>query len=533
MKKFLLSIAVLLAIVWVGASWYVGRQTEPALQQFIDAENKQFDSLGITQEIVSYESGLFRSRAITRLTTSTAPFNEILGDVQFINDISNGPVFFGGSSPVQFGIARISTRLDMDSPDDDKRQWLAKTFKGKQPFESHAFINVNGVVDYSVSLNPIKLDIDGTTFVIQGADVAGSADADMLGAFRMKTGMIEVRMEGSSLSVPSLQSSGTITGIVAGQAIGSLSIIAPQVVIKSQNSAEPFMFDAAIKTSNDVIDNAAEGTFDLVMDNIKGAGNFLNRLDYSAEFEGFNIAGLEAMNQIRKDMANLQNQAGLDEVAMQTQEGQRKMQELLTGISDRFITAIFSDLLQTGKSRMHHVLTAQSPDGKATADIDLTYIGTGTPAMQDLMDYGPEDWTNMVKGTIVLNIDRPMLPEAFAMMLMPSIQQGIIVEKGSKLQTRIELAGENVVLNGTRMRFTDLLNMLSPPTAENTAGGNSAAAPDIPADIMLKIQEEGLTPEVMQLLEERDDVPAETKEMFRQIYQMQQEMQAGNMPGQR
>jgi hypothetical protein len=119
------------------------------------------------------------------------------------------------------------------------------------------------------------------------------------------------------------------------------------------------------------------------------------------------------------------------------------------------------------------------------------------------------------------------------MMLMPFIQQGIVVEEGSKLKASIELAGESVILNGTRMRFTDLLHMVSPPTAENTAEGNIDAAPDIPADIMLKIQEKGLTPEVMQLLQERDDVPPETAEMFRQLQQLQQEMQAGNMPDQR
>ena len=35
------------------------------------------------------------------------------------------------------------------------------------------------------------------------------------------------------------------------------------------------------------------------------------------------------------------------------------------------------------------------------------------------------------------------------------------------------------------------------------------------------------------VIQERDDVPPETKAMFKQIYQMQQEMEAGNMPGQK
>lgn len=533
MKKLLLSVIILLAIVWVGASWYVGQQTEPALQQFIDAGNKQYKSVGIAQEIVSYESGLFRSRAITRLTASTAPFNRIIGDVQFISDITNGPVFFGGSSPVQFGIARITTRLDVDSLDQDKRQWLAKAFKNEQPYKSRAIINFNGVVDYSVSLNPMKLDRDGTTFVIQGVDVTGNADADMLGDFRMQTDTIEARTGGSIFSIPSLQASGTITGIIAGQVLGNFSISMPQVTIKPQDSAAAIMFDADIKTSSDVIDNSAEGTCNIVIDTIQGAGDFLNRLDYSAEFEGLNIAGLEAINQIQKDMANLLNQINLDDEAMQTPEERQKIQEMLSVFPERFITVIFKDLLQSGKSRMRHALMAKSPGGKATVDIDLTYIGKGTPGMTELASYNPDDWAKMVKGTIVLNIDKSMLPKPFVMMLMPSIQQGLVVEKGSKLNVHIELTGEDIILNNTRMRFTDLLNMLSPPKAENTAPGTSNAAPDIPEDIMLRIQKEGLTPEVMQLLEERDDVPAEARKMFRQLYQMQQEMQAGNMPDQR
>lgn len=531
MKKVLLSVAIVLVGAWVGATLYVGGQTQPALQAYIDAGNMQTDAMGIRQEIVSFRRGFLHSHAITRMTTSTTPLKELIGDVQFINDITNGPVFFGGSSPVRFGLSRITTRLDMDALDKDRREWLAKAIKGTQPLESHTFINFNGVVDYSVIMHPMEIESNGIRFSIEGADIAGSVDADMLGSYRMQAGKIELRTDDSSFSAPSLHFSGTVTGIIAGQAFGTFSASMPQVAIRSKDSAEPLMFDASVETSSDVADNAAKGTLDLVINNIKGAGNILNRLDYSAEFEGFNIAGLEAMRQIQKDMTKLQQQGAFDEKAMQTPEGRQKVQALLSGFADRFITAMFQDLLQNGKSRMHQVLTATSPGGKAAVDIDLTYIGKGTPGMQDLISYGPDDWANMMKGTIALDIDRSMPPQTFVMMLAPYVQQGIIVDEGSRLKADIELAGENVVLNGKRVRFSELLQMLAPQTAHNTAAGNTNAGPDLPPDIMLKIQEEGLTPEVMQMLQERDDVPPETVEMFRQLQRMQQEMQAGNMPG--
>lgn len=533
MKRLLLSVAVVLGIVWAGTSWYVGQQTESVLQQFISAQNEQAASLGITQEIVSCERSLLGAHAITRLTTSAPPLNELIGEVQLVSDITNGPVFFGGGSPVQFGLSRIKTRLDMDSLDEETRQWLAAAFDGEQPFKAHALVSFSGVTDYRITLNPMKLDRDGTTFVMEGAAVAGSADADMLGTFRMQAGTIEIRTDKSSFTIPSVEASGTITAIVAGQAIGSFGISAPQVAITSPEAAEPFTFDAALKTSSAVKDSAAEGTFDLVMDNIQGGGNFLSKLDYSLEFEGINIAGLEEINRIQKDMVKLRDQMGWDEEAMKTPEGVQRMQELLTGFTEQMVEAVFSKLLQTGKSRMRNVLVATSPGGKAHADIDLTYTGKGTPGMTQLSSYGPDDWAKMLKGTIVLNLDQAMLPEGFVMVLMPFIQQGLIVQMDDTLQARIELAGESVVLNGTRMRFTDLLHMLSPTTGEDMLEEDINAGTGMPADLMQKIQKEGLTPEVMQLLEERDDVPAETLEMLRQLQRVQQDMQAGTMPERR
>jgi hypothetical protein len=54
----------------------------------------------------------------------------------------------------------------------------------------------------------------------------------------------------------------------------------------------------------------------------------------------------------------------------------------------------------------------------------------------------------------------------------------------------------------------------------------AAADLGIPPDLMERIQNEGMTPEVMQALEESDDVPSEALEMFKQLQQMEQSIKA-------
>ena len=532
MKKLLLSVPVVLGVVWAGTSWYVGQQTESVLQQFIDRQNEQTAPQGITQEIVSYERGTFGAKAITKLKMATPPLNELVGEIQFVNEITNGPVFFGGGSPVQFGMSRIDSHLDMESLDEEKRQWLQAAFAGKQPIESQAVVSFSGNSDYHVTVNPMKTDQDGVTLVMEGAELSGTSTADMTGKFNAHLGKLEVKDASSAFTMPSMDIVGDIAGMVAGQAVGSFDMRAPQVSVLAEGATEPFVFDASIKTDSDVKDEAVDGKLNLVMNNIQGANDALSKLDYTIEFQGLNIEGLKTINQLEVEMANMQSQMDWNSEAMETPEGQQKMQELMTAISqksEQLVDAIFSKLLKSDKSRMHHVLMAESPKGKANADIDLTYTGQGSPGMMELVSYGPNDWAKMMKGKVVLDIDQTMLPEGFDMLVMPYMEQGLVAQDGDKLKTSIELGGENVTLNGTQMSFADLVQILAPGGSSMMEEGGDAEL-GIPEDLMQKIQEEGLTPEVMELLEESDDVPRETVEMFKQLQQIQQNVQEGKMP---
>ena len=142
----------------------------------------------------------------------------------------------------------------------------------------------------------------------------------------------------------------------------------------------------------------------------------------------------------------------------------------------------------------------------------------------------------MVKGKLLVNLDKGILPAGTEMMLLPAVEQGFLVQNGDKYNSELTLAGDSVTLNGKPVPLDGLAQLVAPGAGMSTgaagmgAGGADPADMGIPDDLMQKIQQEGLTPEVMQLLEESDDVPRETVDMMKQLQQMQSDVKAGNLP---
>ncbi len=531
MKKIatLLSVPVVLLAAWGGSSWYIGQQTEASIRQLIDQQNQQMAGRGVKQELVSYEKSAFGAKAVSKLKFDVPPLNEAIGEVQFVNDIQNGPVFFGGGSAVQFGMSRMTTHLDMAALDDEKRQALKTAFAGQEPFIGHTVVGFSNTGTYNFSMNPLKLDESGTALTIDGANLSGAYSQDMTGTINMHVGKLEMKEPTSKLEIPSMDVEGNVTGVLAGQALGQFSVKAPQVSVLAEGTTKPVVFDMALKSNSDVKDHEASGSVEFTADNIQGVNDALTRAALKLDFSGLNEDGLKEFGELQAEMQNTLNQTEWNADAMETPEGQKKQQELMQKVSEtsnQMVGLLFSKVLKTGKSRLHNVVSAESPKGKFNSDIDLTYTGQGAPGMTELVSFGPNDWAKIMQGKVTLDADKAMLPEGTEMLLTPLEQQGLLKVDGAKLKSEAILAGDNVTLNGKQMSFADFLTLLAPDTgaasAPEGAVGGDAADLGIPQDLMDKIQKEGLTKENMQLLEESDDVPKETVDMFKQLQQLQQ-----------
>jgi uncharacterized protein YdgA (DUF945 family) len=266
--------------------------------------------------------------------------------------------------------------------------------------------------------------------------------------------------------------------------------------------------------------------------NIKGMEDALSKVDYTLDITGLDVAGIEALGKIQAELQSAQNQMAWSAEATETPEGQQKQQELMTKLTEgagKIVDTLFGKVLKADKSRLHSVLLAESPKGKLNADIDLMYTATTAPDMMALASYGANDWAKMMKGKIKLDADKALLPPGTEIMLTPLTEQGLIAMDGEKIKSDIDLAGENVTLNGKPMVFADFVKMLAPAGMGQGAmdGGGDPADLGIPEDLMKKIDAEGITPEIIQLLEESDDVPKETVQLMKQLQQMQQQMGEG------
>lgn len=533
MKKLItfLSVPVVLAAAWGGSSWYVGQQAENSLKQFIEQQNQQSSAGGVKQSLVSYEKSVLGAKAITKMTFEAPPFKELIGEVQFVNEIKHGPIFLNG-----VGLSRIHTTLDMDALPAEKRQALNTAFAGKPPIEAHTTIGFGGGSSYDVVMNPLKMTEAGSTISVDGAQLAGQASADMVGDFTLHIGKVEGKEGNSQFTMPSADASGDVKGMVAGQALGTFDLKVPQVSILAEGTTEPFLFDLSVKTASDIKDNELEANVVMQLDNIKGVKDAISKVQYTVDLKGMSADGLKEISALQAEMQNAMDQMSWNADAMETPEGQKKQQELMDKVSstgEKMLSTAFSKVLKTDKSQLHVKIDADSPKGKANADMDLLYVGKGAPDMMQLASYSAVDWAKMVKGKVLLNLDKGILPEGTEMMVEPAIQQGLLVKDGEKFKGELLLGDGNLTLNGKQLPLDEVLSQFLPATG---VGAAPALTPEsgndmgIPEDIMQKIQQEGMTPEVMQLLEESDDVPPETLEMFKQLQQIQNDVQTGKLP---
>lgn len=531
MKKLitLLSVPSVLLVAWGGATWYIGQQTETTLKRFIDEQNQASASSGIKQELVSYEKSTLGATAITKLSMDMPPLAG-LGDIQFINEIRNGPVFIGGGSLVQFGTAQIHSQLDTAALTPEQREWVKTAFAGKAPLDGHTVIGFDGNMSYHFTTNPLQVDQDGTTAQMDSVTLSGTLAPDMTGKLSLQAGKIEIKDTTARFTLPSMQLDVNMTGMIGGQVLGTYDLKMPGMSILAEETTVPVGFDLAVQSESGITDNELAVKIATQATNIQGVDDTLSKLDFKLDVNGLDVAGAEELGKLQAELQNLQNQMLWSAEATETPEGQQKQQELMTQLSDttgKAVETLFAKVLKTDKSRLHTTLVTESPKGKLSAGIDLTYTGKEAPDLIKLAGYETNDWAKLMQGKMTLDADKALLPAGAEIMLTPLSEQGLLAVDDKKITTAIDLAGENVTLNGKQMPFVDFVALLAPEGMDQSPG-EEVSDPNmgIPEDLMKKIEMEGLTPEIIQLLEESDDVPKDTLQIMKQLQQMQEQMGA-------
>jgi uncharacterized protein YdgA (DUF945 family) len=544
MKKIvtLLSIPVALAVVWGGASWYIGQQTETLVKDQMAKSNELLAKSGVKQELVSYEKGLSSSKAISKIKFDNPMLAQTFGDLQIVNEIQNGPIFFGGGSGISTGLSRWKTTLDTQVLPAETQQKIKEVFEGRPPFEANTIVGFGNTASYVINVNPVIVKENGETVLsVAGVTAEGVSDTqDYTGTMHLQMGKLVAGKPGENLTIPTLEANADVKGLIATQILGTVDLKAPKISIQAQGLPEPATFDINVKTDTQQQNNDINSKFALNADNItiKGLPNSLTNASYTVDMQGLNVAGLEEVGKIQGELQNLQSQIEWNAEAMETPDGQKKQQEIITQmgqISEKLLNTIFAKVLQTDKTQIHQVLNLVNEKGKINADVNVTYTGKQAPKLNELASFTPNDWAKLMKAAVNIQADKAALPEAANMFTGMLTGQGLLKDEANQFKLDLKTNGDKVNLNGKEMTLDEFLAQVAP-----NLGASGAAAPDssalggedmgLPADLMQKVKEQGLTPEVMQLIEESDDVPAETKETFKQLQAMQADLKAGKEP---
>lgn len=543
MKKLVLVVILLLLLgtLWGGASWFIGEETEKLVKQQVEQSKEKLAPYGMKYELVSYDKTFMGATAVTKLVLPESMATEGAADVQFLSEIQHGPIL-RGEKGVGLGSSRWKVTLDESAlPDAEVKEKLKEVFADKPPFVAYADMGFAGAdVNYDVVINPAKLEQDSNTLNFAGANMTGTSNAQTgVGPFKVVMNTLNIKDPDVDIKVPAINVDGDITALIGSSMVGSLNMQAKEISVTPILTGEAVTFDVDLKSDSAVAGDDLKGTSNIVVNNVKGAEDSLKSLKWDMSYAGFSIAGLEKVQALNSDVQSLQAQllfnANNDESEMP--EGEKQMEETLVQIQEKqmeMLNLFFSDVLQAKKTNLTQNVVVNNKNGDVKLDLDLTYQGADEPLTLDTLALlGPEKMAALLKGDVAMTADKAILPPMMAaMFLAQPLEQKIVLEDDKQYSFKLKLKEDGLELNDQAMSVMELMMKFAPQPMGN-AGANEgleqdgALGLDLPEDMMKTIEEEGLTPEIMQMIEESDDVSPETKEMLKQLQQMQA-MEAAN-----
>lgn len=524
MKKlfyFVLFIIVLVAL-WAAATLFIGSKTETVLKQQLQQANTLTATDGIQQELVSYDKSLLGATAVTQLKVEALGL-DVLDGLQFVHQIKNGPVVF--QDGVQFAASHWQSQIKMDSLDAASREAVQLAFNDKTPIQVDTVLHLDETAHYQGVINPLNWEgADGEVVTLAGATVSGMHDLKTNGGpFEMALTGLLLRDSDVSLTIPALQASGHASA-QAEQLQGDFRLEASQVQVLSAGTTEPVTFNAALSSKAEVLGEDFQGNLDVALTDLQQVPR-VNTVNWTMQYQGINAEGMQAVNRLQAKMHNLEQQMLFNaEEQIALPEGQTQGMALMNEIQQvagELVNTLFNQALQADKSQFIQALTISGEQGALQADAVLRYAGAVQPMTLDsLMFFEAKDWGAMLRGNVKVKADKALLGDEVAMMLATALQQGGITETDKAYDIDLQLLGEQVALNGKAMAFAELPAKFLPQMP--------AIAPrqglDVPDDIMEQIEQQGLTPEVMQQLEESDDVAPETLQLLKQLQEMQSQL---------
>ncbi len=525
MKKLVLSLVFVLlvgAVGWLGASWWIGQQTEALLRKQLEQANQNANMQGVKQELVSYEGSLLGAKAVTRLQVEHPVLGKWLNNLQIVHDIQNGPMMLRDG--MHFGLSHWQSRLDMASLDEQARKFMETAFAGKEPLTAVTDIGFDQMMRTTMDISPLDaaLGESGAALKMAGAQISGEFNVDkQSGPVKMNIGAVEWRDQDMTLSLPSVE----LQGHAEAEGVGAFAMKAADIKVLPAGETNGLQFDLNMESDSAIQEGSVQGKGKFQVSNVRGMDTGFKQFDLTMDYAGLNLEALKQAQVLQGKLQTLQAQMAVDEAATELPEGQKQMEQLgieAQEVTNQLLDVMLNQVMQAGKSSLRYDLKVALDKGVGSSKVDLLYAGSGKPIqLDDLISYSPQDWGRLLKGSVELAADKAVVPEDLQMMLAYPLAQKAMVEQDGQYRLQLKLSGEQAELNGEAVAFEALPGKFFPQMPaidENSSMG-------IPPEIMQRIEQEGMSEELLKELEGNKDIPPETQELLKQLQEMSTQVQ--------
>ncbi len=488
MKK-LFSFLLLLAVLWLGATWYIGKQADPQMQRYFQDVNSRFAAqMGLQYHLKPVQKGFFTSTYDLEVNATLPIYAKVLQsfppELRRVRlNVEHGPLFF--LHGLGFGLARITSAqpfktyekilepagLTLQPETGAVHTRATVSFARQLHFEARGdgFVLINKEDNLSTHIAPVTLvaDIDPWTYV---------------GHYRMSTPSIEVtapRAKTPAFQMKDLRLAGHIDAMLQGTLfLGDMTVDAAHMLIRPPKEDAIDLaprFEFALRSEgNGTVGLDYNGAVRVLSGALPGLATSIVSAEEKLHLGGLSQKGLESfyskIRRLQSDQIHLYN-------AMMTQQNTPevmakslvKLQALQKKMQTAMILSLGEMLLPKRSTLSLHLAVGTHTNPDNHVDAKLHFIGTlpkgdARAIQRTLLTQAPELFTLDAQTRFGKTFLQEFGPQGIKLnaMLALAMKQGFISEEQEAFASSLHYTPQSLIINKKPMpQLLLMLKMMS------------------------------------------------------------------------
>ena len=478
-------VIVVVAALWLGSGWYIGRNAETLTYAQVAEGNRQLLPYRMVMQLENYQRGLLVSTyrsclALPADDPQTPPLN-----ICFHNQLRHGPLFHTDAG-WRIGLAAFHSEIDLDYYPPELSAMLSGFFAGKPPLVLDGYIDLDGRSQGVLSVSPFEIEspVGNASLAELRLQMVVSPALQLERSVLTGRGL-QVDTMGAVFALDHLDADVTHTGMLAA----TLPLYETRLSFKGlslQGGGQDMRGDIHMHGRSRDDNGLLFSDIRVWLENL-ALTNFPASKGYvGLTFEGFDSAASLRLHELTQQISQQMEQM----TAAAVQGGNADPQTVaaagakISELGEQIRAQITGPWLRAGKSRMALEMVLEDQAPLLSGLFDLTYVG-GLPADMDmgsLVATTPQQWLDMINLRIVLEWQTALVPQALQEQLVNWQQSGVLSLHDDRWRLHIDGRQGVLRLNEQPLALDEFLQLLAAlrPAAQTEADpeqGDSAGEP--------------------------------------------------------